>query len=685
MNKIESDSPRLERSILIAYYLTLAAFFVASFFPQYRVWGISWWAYFPLWVRFLLLAIGAVVPLIARRIDRRVQFYLSEATRRNSEKLYWILSSVAIAILCALFWLCRNQTHFLGDGYQILTILQQGQSTHKFWDLLTLFIQRQVFSFFYEQTVEQAKAALQLISVVSGAGLIAVTLVVARKLGLSFTAAWTLAAGLFTSGASLLFFGYIETYPLFAFAVTTTCLIGLLVSENKISRWWLLFSFIFAMALHLFAVALTPAILYLWLRPTKLWQQMLRINLFMRLCAVGVLITATAAFLMYLAKANYVLRFWFVPPIADRFTVESYTLFSPPHLADMLNLLILLLPCLLLLSAMIYQASRQRLSRQSSYRFLIVAFICSLVIVFVLDPKLGMPRDWDLFSFAGIPLTILGYMLILDQRLQISGRLTVVVMSFVLGALVLIPRVVIFALQNRSVRVIKSYIELDHTKSKNIHVLLGQELERWGRIVEAKEMRQLVDVRYPEFAVNDQSSLRLEEGRIPEAISLANHAIRLNPIFPDAYNNLGSAYVAAGKLGDALEAFHISYGLNPRNVNIRYNIANAYARSGNIVQSQHWLEQSLNIDSTFAPAIIGTAMIAISKNQMDELPRILNRLSISREIDPVFLGDLVRQLLRKNRYDLGARAITIDQQHGLDSATVARFVHEFPQLATYLR
>jgi tetratricopeptide (TPR) repeat protein len=672
------------RSIIITYYFTLALLVIGAFFPDGRVWGFNWWHFVPLWTQITLAMIGLAAPILAHWISKRELFNLAEPTPQSG-KQFWTLSACGIATLGVLFWLGRNQTYFLGDGYQVLTFLQQGQSTHKLWDMFTLFIQRRVFSLFGGQTADEAKLALQLISVVSGVGLIALTLVAARKLGLSLAGAWILAAGLFTSGASLLFFGYIETYPLFVSTVTATCLIGLLVSEKKISRWWLLPFFIVALALHLFAVALTPAILYLWLRPTKLWQRIVRIRLLARLCAAVGLITAIAATLVHLAQTNYVLRFWFIPPVADRFTVESYTLFSLPHLADMLNLLFLLLPSLPLLFVVIFQTRSQELSRRPSYRFLTVAFFCCLAMVFVLDPKLGMPRDWDLFSFAGIPIVMFWYLFLLDQRVEITKRITVLMLSLSLGAIVLIPRAVIFASQDHSVQMIKSYVNLDHTKSKNLCFILGQELERWGRVVEATETFQLVNAQYPEIAMNEQSQQQLNEGRVADAISMTNQALHLNPIFPDAYSNLGTAYLASGQLNDALEQYRISYGLNPGNVKIRFNLANVYARFGNTSESRLWLERSLDIDSSFSPAIVGMAIVAVAENRSDEIPYWLDRLSAAQEVEPVFVGDLVRQLLRKNLYDLAARAITIGQEHGVDSTTVAGFVRDFPRLAKYLR
>ena len=69
-----TDSPRQTTSptftVLVVYYATLATFLLASFFPQHRVWGINFWAYFPSYVPLMLFALGAVVPFAITLIPR---------------------------------------------------------------------------------------------------------------------------------------------------------------------------------------------------------------------------------------------------------------------------------------------------------------------------------------------------------------------------------------------------------------------------------------------------------------------------------------------------------------------------------------------------------------------------------------------------------------------------------------
>ncbi|MCK4461804.1 MAG: hypothetical protein KAW46_08355 [candidate division Zixibacteria bacterium] len=57
-----------------AYYLTLVAFLVASYFPEHRVWGFNWWAYYPSWVPWGLFGLGVIAPIIVQVIWRWFEY-----------------------------------------------------------------------------------------------------------------------------------------------------------------------------------------------------------------------------------------------------------------------------------------------------------------------------------------------------------------------------------------------------------------------------------------------------------------------------------------------------------------------------------------------------------------------------------------------------------------------------------
>jgi tetratricopeptide (TPR) repeat protein len=75
------------------------------------------------------------------------------------------------------------------------------------------------------------------------------------------------------------------------------------------------------------------------------------------------------------------------------------------------------------------------------------------------------------------------------------------------------------------------------------------------------------------------ADLLLRQGRVNDAISHCQEAVRIQPNDTDAQNNLGLAYLQLGNEADALIHFEQSLASNPRNLNARCNLAWVLATS----------------------------------------------------------------------------------------------------------
>jgi protein O-mannosyl-transferase len=75
------------------------------------------------------------------------------------------------------------------------------------------------------------------------------------------------------------------------------------------------------------------------------------------------------------------------------------------------------------------------------------------------------------------------------------------------------------------------------------------------------------------------ADLLLRQGRINDAISHCQEAVRIQPNDTDAQNNLGLAYLLLGDEADALVHFEQSLVSNPKNLNARCNLAWVLATS----------------------------------------------------------------------------------------------------------
>jgi Flp pilus assembly protein TadD len=62
----------------------------------------------------------------------------------------------------------------------------------------------------------------------------------------------------------------------------------------------------------------------------------------------------------------------------------------------------------------------------------------------------------------------------------------------------------------------------------------------------------------------------LNQGKYQEAISHLNEALRINPNYAKAHNNLGNAYLMVGNRGLALREYEILKTMNPGLANALY-------------------------------------------------------------------------------------------------------------------
>ena len=114
-----------------------------------------------------------------------------------------------------LFWMLRGSTHFLGDGYEWLGNFSKSDAyIHKWAEPLSPLIVRLLQTLQGGYTHATALAAFQILSVVSGGVVVYNTVRLSGMLSDSASKRLTILSTLLFSGASLLYFGYVEFYPM---------------------------------------------------------------------------------------------------------------------------------------------------------------------------------------------------------------------------------------------------------------------------------------------------------------------------------------------------------------------------------------------------------------------------------------------------------------------------------------
>ena len=96
-----------------------------------------------------------------------------------------------------------------------------------------------------------------------------------------------------------------------------------------------------------------------------------------------------------------------------------------------------------------------------------------------------------------------------------------------------------------------------------------------------------------------EEALKLSEaGDIEGAVSKLTDALRLDPDFAQAHNNLGAQYFRLDRLDEAAAAFERSLALDPVSAAVHANLAAVEVRRHNLRQAETSLRRALAISST---------------------------------------------------------------------------------------
>jgi tetratricopeptide (TPR) repeat protein len=586
--------------IVTVYAVSVMALLTASFFPHERIWGFNWYAYFGWDVRIIVLLVALTAPLILTIFkDHKSTRTRSTATKAGGKSaLRWaILISVA---MMGAFFLFRGRTHFLGDGFQLLYRLAEGTYPIRPWNPAVYWIQGWVYGLLGGAGLPNALLAFQLISYVSGLLFLALIVWASWRLFEINLARLLFFLGVISGGYMLVFFGYVENYPMFILAVSAFSLLGLLAVQGKIGRWWFVLPLAVAIPLHPFSASLAAPAVYLMFQGTRVGSWVASRPLWVKIAACVVLLAGAIFIFQKIYETDYFFRFAIVPFVKNRFTIEGYWMFGGKHLADYISLIWQYQPGILI--GIIAVIGARHLFKSPEYILLGLQVAASFGIAFLFDPKLGMPRDWDMFCFAGVPLTILILLAALDVRVCTTNSLRAVGLIAALGLIVLAPRVAVQAIPDTAIAMFDNYSDLDSFKCFGGRYLMLQYLERRGDRAEA-ERRRTANVRTAPFELRDVEAQAMMGRR--EYTAAVDHYRRLLENYPgyhNAWTNLGICHYQLRQCDSAIACLRIADGLNPFSVNVYHYLALAYYTSGDETKAEdYWLQAKALVPGDYRP------------------------------------------------------------------------------------
>lgn len=126
----------------------------------------------------------------------------------------------------------------------------------------------------------------------------------------------------------------------------------------------------------------------------------------------------------------------------------------------------------------------------------------------------------------------------------------------------------------------------------------GNILAQAGRLEEALTQYEEAIRLEPGYAEahNDFGLALARAGRLPQAIAHYEQALRINPALPDVHNNLGNTLRAAGRTPEAIMHYEQALRLKPEFAAAHNNLGNAFREADRLPEAIAQYEQALQID-----------------------------------------------------------------------------------------
>lgn len=140
---------------------------------------------------------------------------------------------------------------------------------------------------------------------------------------------------------------------------------------------------------------------------------------------------------------------------------------------------------------------------------------------------------------------------------------------------------------------------------------LGLALKDRGRIGDAISQYQTairLDPNFGKAYVNLGNAYKAE-GRLEMAIQQYQTVLRLNPNYAEVYNNLGVAYKAEGQLDNAIQQYQTALRLNPNYAEAHNNLGNACARKGHLNTAIEQYQMALRLKPDYRAAHFNLGLI----------------------------------------------------------------------------
>jgi len=125
-----------------------------------------------------------------------------------------------------------------------------------------------------------------------------------------------------------------------------------------------------------------------------------------------------------------------------------------------------------------------------------------------------------------------------------------------------------------------------------------------------------------------------QAGRLPEARRELEAAVRLDPNYAPAWNNLGQLKVRMGEPAAGLDDLRRATELDPRSDSAWFNLAVALARSGELPEAEFAYRRTLELRPRSTPALNGLAAVRLQRGDPGEAARLADQAAALGDAQP---------------------------------------------------
>lgn len=567
-----------------------AALLLVSRSRSASLWGINHAAFLPDSARVAVLgaAIAGAALLIAaaargpgRRVPRATHPAAPRGTHPSSRpSLATILPLYALPLLAVLFWTFRARSHFLGDGMVWLANLTSGQFP-RFSEPLSTEAWHGYVRALHAMGLVTDAASLAALSVLCGVIAAALLWLLAREMAPGWRGRFAGAALLLTLGASQLYFGYIESYPIISVLVVAYLLAATRAAKAGRLDVWPGAALALVAAAHIVSLALVPSYLWLVARSKESNIRRATLLLFPALLAAGLFAWLRFGLDDLLRPFRAMGEALQGGTGAFGFSVRG--MLSARRWIDLANLAILLAPVPLILLAVRAGSAAMRGELPASrpgggpMRWLLVVAAAPglLAALFLVVPS-SPAQDWDLLAIVLLPAAIAAVALGLPalERASSATLAGVVLLAGAgLGSYVLVNADEAAGIRRFESLVGESAALRPHERAYGNEKLATYWAGRGDYERALVHARRAVDAEpaNPRYWVKAGGSL-VSLGRHEEAIPMFVEALRREPGRADASYDLGICLAKANRYEEAAAAFRAAVAADGDRPDYRHNL-----------------------------------------------------------------------------------------------------------------